>query len=113
MRCDRTPGVGNVPADLTSFIGRRREMADVKQALGASRLVTLVGVGGVGKTRLAIHEAAQLRRAFPHGAWFVDLSALHDEELLASTVATALGCRAAHGHGHRLRWPGTWPIANC
>jgi predicted ATPase/DNA-binding CsgD family transcriptional regulator len=87
-------GVGNVPADLTSFIGRRREMADVKQALARARLVTLVGVGGVGKTRLAIHEAGQLRRAFPHGAWFVDLSPLHDEELLASTVATALGLQS-------------------
>jgi len=87
-------GLGNLPADLTSFIGRRREMAEVKQALSQSRLVTLVGVGGVGKTRLAIHEAGQLRRAFPHGVWFVDLAPLDDEELLAPTVATALGLQS-------------------
>ena len=84
----------NLPADRTSFIGRRREMAEVKQALAQARLVTLVGVGGVGKTRLAIHEAHQLRRAFPQGAWFVDLSPLDDEELLASTVATTLGLQS-------------------
>jgi len=82
--------VGNLPADLTSFIGRRKEMADVKQALTQSRLVTLVGVGGVGKTRLAMSVATEVRRAFADGAWFVDLSPLQDEDLLVSTVARAL-----------------------
>jgi predicted ATPase/DNA-binding CsgD family transcriptional regulator len=81
---------GNLPADLTSFIGRRRELADVKQALTSSRLVTLIGVGGVGKTRLAQRVAGEVRRAFADGVWFVDLSALQDEDLLASTVATSL-----------------------
>jgi non-specific serine/threonine protein kinase len=76
--------------DLTSFIGRRNELADAKQALAQSRLVTLVGVGGVGKTRLAIHVAADVHRAFEDGVWFVDLSPLQDEELLVSTVARAL-----------------------
>jgi predicted ATPase/DNA-binding CsgD family transcriptional regulator len=86
-----TKGVtGNLPADLTSFIGRRHEMADVKQALTSSRLVTLVGVGGVGKTRLALRVAADVRRAFPDGVWFVDLSPVQDEDLLASTIATSL-----------------------
>ena len=82
--------VGNLPVDLTSFVGRRTEMADVKQALAQSRLVTLVGVGGVGKTRLAIHVAAEVHRAFEDGVWFVDLSPLQDEDLLVSTVARAL-----------------------
>ena len=81
---------GNLPVILTSFIGRRSEIADVKQALAQSRLVTLVGPGGVGKTRLAIHTAEEVRRAFPDGAWFVDLSPLQDEDLLVSTVARAL-----------------------
>jgi len=82
--------VGNLPVDLTSFIGRRSEMTDIKQALTQSRLVTLVGVGGVGKTRLAIHVADDVRRAFEDGAWFVDLSPLQDEDLLVSTVARSL-----------------------
>jgi predicted ATPase len=82
--------VGNLPVDLTTFIGRRAEIADVKRALTQSRLVTLVGVGGVGKTRLAIHGAIEVRRAFSDGAWFVDLSPLQDEDLLVSTVARAL-----------------------
>ena len=81
---------GNLPVILTSFIGRRSEIADVKQALAQSRLVTLVGPGGVGKTRLAIHTAEEVRRAFADGAWFVDLSPLQDEDLLVSTVARAL-----------------------
>src|SRR6266536_2901581 len=82
--------VGNLPADLTSFIGRRGEMAAIKQALTLSRLVTLVGVGGVGKTRLAVHAAAEVRRAFSDGGWFVDLSPLQDEDLVASTIARSL-----------------------
>ena len=81
---------GNLPVILTSFIGRRSEIADVKQALAQSRLVTLVGPGGVGKTRLAVHTAEEVRRAFRDGAWFVDLSPLQDEDLLVSTVARAL-----------------------
>ena len=82
--------VGNLPAELTSFVGRRSELAEIKRALSSSRLVTLVGPGGVGKTRLALHSAAALRRAFPDGVWFVDVSSLRDEELLASTIALAL-----------------------
>jgi predicted ATPase/DNA-binding NarL/FixJ family response regulator len=81
---------GDLPVDLTSFIGRRNEVADVKKALTQARLVTLVGVGGVGKTRLAAHVATDARGAFDDGAWFVDLSALQDEDLLVSTVARSL-----------------------
>jgi predicted ATPase/DNA-binding NarL/FixJ family response regulator len=82
--------VDNLPAELTSFVGRRTELAAVKQALGQSRLVTLVGVGGVGKTRLALSAASEVRRAFSDGVWFVDLSAVQDDALVASTVASAL-----------------------
>ena len=69
----RTRGL---PAEVTSFVGRRREVADVKRLLSGSRLVTLTGVGGVGKTRLAYRVAAELRRAFPDGVWPVDLAEL-------------------------------------
>ena len=74
-RADPASG-GNLPVELTSFVGRRRELGEVKRLLGASRLVTLTGVGGTGKTRLAARAGAELRRAFPDGVWFVDLTAL-------------------------------------
>jgi predicted ATPase/DNA-binding NarL/FixJ family response regulator len=90
MRPVARDAADNLPAALTSFVGRSSEKAAVKQALGQSRLVTLVGTGGVGKTRLALSVAAEVRRAFSDGVWFVDLSAVQDEALVASTVAGAL-----------------------
>ncbi len=81
----------NLPADVTRFIGRRRELSQIRDALERSRLVTLAGVGGVGKTRLALHVAADVRRSFPDGVWLVELSALRSGELLARTVAACLG----------------------
>lgn len=90
---------GNLPAELTTFVGRRSELADIRQALSSSRLVTLVGPGGVGKTRLALRAAAAARRAFRDGSWFVDISPLRDEELLASTIASAL-----HLQSRSSRW---------
>ncbi|MFC9975942.1 ATP-binding protein [Spirillospora sp. NPDC127200] len=86
---DRPRG-GNLPAEVTRFIGRRQELAEARQALSRSRLVTLTGVGGVGKTRLAVRLAAELHRSFPDGAWLVELSALREPELLPRTVADAL-----------------------
>jgi predicted ATPase/DNA-binding NarL/FixJ family response regulator len=95
------PGRGNLPAELTSFVGRRRELGEVRRRLSESRLVTLTGVGGTGKTRLAMQAAARLRRAFPDGVWFVDLSQLHgsgpvtrqvqDPDVLPMLVAGVLG----------------------
>jgi predicted ATPase/DNA-binding NarL/FixJ family response regulator len=84
-------GVGKVPAELTSFVGRRGEVAEVKRLLAESRLVTLTGVGGVGKTRLALRVAAGLRRAFRDGVWLVPLDQLRDQTLVAQAVAGALG----------------------
>ncbi|MFJ1709812.1 ATP-binding protein [Kitasatospora sp. NPDC088346] len=80
-----------LPDQLTSFVGRERETAEVKRVLSASRTVTLVGPGGVGKTRLAVHVAGGVRRAFAGGAVFIDLASLRDGDLLAYTVAGALG----------------------
>ncbi len=82
---------GNLPAEVTRFIGRQRELAQIRQALERSRLVTLRGAGGVGKTRLALRAAADLRRSFDDGVWLVELSALRNAELLARTVATCVG----------------------
>ncbi|MFD2420072.1 ATP-binding protein [Amycolatopsis pigmentata] len=77
---------GRLPADVTSFVGRRRELGDVKRLLSELRLVTVTGGGGVGKTRLALRVAAEVRRAFPHGVWFVGLSSVRDPDLLSQEV---------------------------
>ena len=84
-------GKGNLPAELTSFVGRRDEVAKVRWLLGRSRLATLTGVGGVGKTRLALRAAAELRRAFRDGVWLVQLDQLREEALIAQAVAATLG----------------------
>jgi len=84
---------GNLPADLTSFVGRRQEVRDVKDQLSSARLVTLTGMGGVGKTRLAQRVGWELRRGFRDGVWLVELAALRDPGLIAQTVAAALGIR--------------------
>jgi hypothetical protein len=81
---------GNLPAPLTSFVGRRREIAEIRRLLGTGRLVTLTGVGGVGKTRLALGVAEASRKAFPDGAWLVDLGAVRDPSAVAFAVAGAL-----------------------
>jgi non-specific serine/threonine protein kinase len=91
---------GNLPAQLTSFVGRRREVAEIRRLLSGSRLVTLTGVGGAGKTRLSLRVAADLRRAFPDGVWFVELAALDDDALLPQTIASTLGVR-----DRTARWP--------
>lgn len=83
--------LGNLPLELTSFIGRRREIAETRRLLATTRLVTLAGIGGAGKTRLALRVAKDSRRGFADGVWFVALGDLHDSALLAETVAAALG----------------------
>jgi predicted ATPase/DNA-binding CsgD family transcriptional regulator len=93
MRDSTCRSAGNLPAELTSFVGRRRELKEVKRVLSAARLVTLTGTGGVGKTRLVLRAAADVRRAFTDGVWLVELAELRDPHLLPSTVATALGLR--------------------
>jgi predicted ATPase/DNA-binding CsgD family transcriptional regulator len=86
-------GRGTLPAELTSFVGRRRELSETRRLLASSRMLTLTGVGGVGKTRLALRMAAEVRRTFPDGVWFVELAALHDPQLLPHTVANTLELR--------------------
>jgi predicted ATPase/DNA-binding CsgD family transcriptional regulator len=89
---------GNLPAELTSFVGRRGELAEVKRLLAGSRLVTLTGIGGIGKTRLALRAAAELGRAFRDGVWLVQLDELRDQALVAQAVAGALGLQDWSGH---------------
>ncbi len=91
MRTSRR--ASNLPADVTSFVGRRHELSEARRLLSRTRLLTLTGVGGVGKTRLALRVAEKLRRTFPDGVWQVELASLQDPGLLAQTVAAALGLR--------------------
>jgi predicted ATPase/DNA-binding CsgD family transcriptional regulator len=103
---------GNLPSELTSFVGRRSEVTDVKQQLADARLVTLTGIGGSGKTRLAIRAATQVRRAFRNRVWFIDLTELHepaefaqqarDVETLAYLIAATLGIRGHEREPLRL-----------
>ncbi|MEP7356146.1 MAG: adenylate/guanylate cyclase domain-containing protein, partial [Anaerolineales bacterium] len=87
----------NLPLQLTSFIGRAEELAEIKQALGAVRLLTLTGPGGSGKTRLALQAAGELVEDFPGGVFFVALAPISDARLVASTIAQALGLAEASG----------------
>src|SRR4030081_1298318 len=84
---------GNLPAEATSFIGRRSELAELRRKLTAARLVSLVGPGGVGKTRLAIRAGTDLARGFPDGAWLVQLAELEDSTLVGNAVLAALDLR--------------------
>ncbi|WP_330254184.1 protein kinase [Nocardia sp. NBC_00565] len=84
---------GNLPFELTSFVGRRTELSAVKNLLSTSRLVTFTGVGGVGKTRLALRAASQAQRDFADGVWLVELAEVSDAALLVDVVAATLGLR--------------------
>lgn len=83
----------NLPVSLTSFIGRKKENADLRTLLhsSTSRLVTILGVGGVGKTRLALRIAEEALSVFPHGVWLVDMAPAVDSRLVPQFVANALG----------------------
>src|SRR5574341_134949 len=83
----------NLPVQLTSFIGREKEILKVKRLLLGDRFVTLTGPGGTGKTRLALHVAAELLELFPDGVWLVELAPLSDPMLVPQTVAATLGIR--------------------
>ncbi|GAA4576524.1 LuxR C-terminal-related transcriptional regulator [Planotetraspora kaengkrachanensis] len=84
---------GNLPAEVTSFIGRRRELAEVRKKLTQARLVSLIGPGGVGKTRLALRMATDLGRGFPGGAWLVELAEVRDPARVGDVVTAALDLR--------------------
>ncbi len=81
----------NLPLQLTSFIGRERELREVKQLLSTTRLLTLTGPGGSGKTRLALQVAAEAIEQFPDGVFFVALAPITEPGLVASTIAQTLG----------------------
>jgi predicted ATPase/DNA-binding CsgD family transcriptional regulator len=85
------PRRSNLPAELTSFVGRRGELREVKRLLTTTRLLTLTGSGGAGKTRLALRAATEMARGFPDGAWLVSLAPVQDPMLVPQAVFGALG----------------------
>jgi predicted ATPase/class 3 adenylate cyclase len=88
---------GNLPVQLTSFVGRGQEIEALHDALDASRLVTLTGVGGVGKTRLAVQLAAEMIPEFADGAWLCELAGADDPEAMIQLVAATLGVQPRQG----------------
>ena len=98
--------LNNLPAQVSSFIGRDAELAEVRRLITASRLVTLTGAGGAGKTRLGLQVAAGLLDGSGDGVWFADLAPLQDPDLVAVTVANVLGIPRGPGpprHRHARR----------
>ena len=93
QRSERSARRDNLPLQLTSFIGREREIADVRRRLSETRLLTLTGSGGAGKTRLALEAAAGLLSDFVDGVWWVELASLTDPALVPQAVGAALGLR--------------------
>jgi predicted ATPase/class 3 adenylate cyclase len=81
----------NLPTQLTTFVGRERELAEAAELLRATRLLSLTGPGGTGKTRLSLQVAASAADDFPDGIWFVALDAVRDPTLVAPTIARTLG----------------------
>ena len=87
----------NLPQQVSSFIGREREMVEINRLLPGKRLLTLVGVGGIGKTRLALQVAAQSIDAYPDGVWLVELDSIRDPLLVPTSVAQVLGVKEKTG----------------
>jgi predicted ATPase len=81
----------NLPAEVSSFVGRAREIAHIKQLLQETRLLSLTGTGGAGKTRLALHTALEFVDSYPDGVWLVELGSLQEPTLVPLAVASALG----------------------
>ncbi len=87
----------NLPTQLSTFVGRERELEEVRHALAETRLLTLTGPGGSGKTRLALQAAADALERFADGVWLVDLSQVNDPQLVGEAVASAIGVRTSIG----------------
>ncbi|MGW5112811.1 protein kinase domain-containing protein [Nocardia sp. NPDC004123] len=97
----RKRDTGALPLELTSFVGRRAQLSEVKKALSESRLVTLTGIGGVGKTRLAARAASKLRDSYADGVKLVEFGDIHEPELVDDIVATSVGVRNLAGRPAR------------
>jgi predicted ATPase/DNA-binding winged helix-turn-helix (wHTH) protein len=87
----------NIPEPLTSFIGRERDLVELKQLLAVRRLITLLGIGGIGKTRLALQVAGEIADTYTDGVWLAELASINDPSLVPASVAQALGLHERTG----------------
>jgi predicted ATPase/class 3 adenylate cyclase len=94
---------GHLPLQTTSFVGRDGELAELVELVPEERVVTLVGPGGVGKTRLSLQVAAEVLHRFADGAWFVDLAPITDASLVVREIAAVVGARSEGGAGDLLK----------
>ncbi|HZE04922.1 MAG TPA: LuxR C-terminal-related transcriptional regulator [Solirubrobacteraceae bacterium] len=95
----KQPAPGNLPGELSSFVGRARELSEIKRLLSVARVITVTGPGGIGKTRLALRAARRLGRHFPDGVWWVELGEVESPELLAYAVAGSMRVQERPGEG--------------
>jgi class 3 adenylate cyclase len=95
--CSLEAAPNNLPQQLTTFVGRERELQEIKATLVKARLVTLSGIGGIGKTRLSLQIAADVVSEYPDGVWFVEFAPITDERLVPQAVASVLGVKEEAG----------------
>jgi predicted ATPase/DNA-binding CsgD family transcriptional regulator len=91
------PPPNNLPVQLTTFVGRERDLGEIRRLLQRARLVTVTGPGGCGKTRLAVQAAAEVLHRYPVGLWFVDLGSVSDRNVVPREIAAALGVSEREG----------------
>jgi class 3 adenylate cyclase len=91
LRASKTIATQHLPPQLTSFVGRQAEINDVRQILAENQLVTLIGAGGVGKTRMAVQIATEVANEYADGVWYVDLAPITDPDVVPGAVIRALG----------------------
>ncbi len=91
------PVMNNLPVQATSFIGRAADLQELTGLITAHRIVTLLGSGGLGKTRLSLEAAGQIKNAYPDGVWFLELAPISDPRLVAESLATLLGLPVPEG----------------
>lgn len=102
-----------LPAEYTSFVDRREQLARAREQLGEGRLLTVVGAGGIGKTRFAVRLAGTMRRVFGDDVWFVDLTAVASGGSVADQVATNWAWRASDAIRWRLSPGSSADAARC
>ena len=102
-----------MPAELSAFIGRERELAEVRALVGSSRLVTLTGAGGAGRPGWALQVAAGLLDGSGDGVWLVELAAVTDQDGVPAAVADALRIPPQPGRPVLERWPMRWRRRTC